>query len=120
NVVAQRRTTPLFGLGLVDATPDSTFVAIADWQRTHHPEAAGRPAMVRDLLKNADAVGKFGWKASQPTLLLFAADALLNELGITTPIFPDENCPQGDCAALAHNPDPGVNDPDGIALGRIF
>jgi len=119
NVVAQRRTTPVFGLGLVDATPDTTFVAIADWQRAHHPEAAGRPAIVRDLVKNADAVGKFGWKASQPTLLLFAADALVNELGITTPIFPDENCPQGDCAALVNNPAPGVNDPDGTALAHV-
>jgi len=28
NVVARRRTTPLFGLGLVDAVPDSTLVAL--------------------------------------------------------------------------------------------
>jgi CxxC motif-containing protein (DUF1111 family) len=115
-VVAQRRTTPVFGLGLVDATPDATFAALAEWQRAHHPELAGRPARVRDLVSGADAVGRFGWKASQPTLLQFTADAFVNEMGITTPLFPDENCPQGDCASLANNPSPGVNDPEGSAL----
>ena len=115
-VVAQRRTTPVFGLGLVDATPDATFAAVALWQRAHHPEVAGRPARVRDLVSGADAVGRFGWKASQPTLLQFTADAFVNEMGITTPMFPDENCPQGDCNSLANNPSPGVNDPGGSAL----
>jgi CxxC motif-containing protein (DUF1111 family) len=118
NVVARRRTTPVFGLGLVDATPDATFVAVAEWQRSHHPDTAGRPAMVRDLTANAAAVGKFGWKASQPTLLQFTGDAFINEMGITNPLFPDENCPQGDCAALANNPAPGLNDPDGVGLAR--
>lgn len=118
NVVAQRRTTPVFGLGLVDATPDATFTAVAEWERTHYSELAGRPAMVRDLAKDADAVGRFGWKASHPTLLQFTAEAFLNEMGITTPIFPNENCPGGDCASLASNPAPGVNDPEGAALAR--
>jgi CxxC motif-containing protein (DUF1111 family) len=118
NVVAARRTTPLFGLGLVDATADSTFVAIAAWQRAHDPGAAGRPAMVREVGVAGLRVGRFGWKAAQPTLLQLNADAFLNEMGITTPIFPDENCPQGNCAALAQNPSPGLNDPDGSALAQ--
>src|SRR5947207_3086900 len=40
NVVAQRRTTPLFGLGLVDATPDDTIRAIAAKQARTSPETA--------------------------------------------------------------------------------
>ena len=116
NVVAQRRTVPVFGLGLVDATPDATFAAVAEWQRAQHPEVTGRPARVRDLISDADAVGRFGWKASQPTLVQFTASAFVDEMGITTPIFPDENCPQGDCSSLANNPSPGVNDPNGSAL----
>ncbi|TMB41106.1 MAG: thiol oxidoreductase, partial [Deltaproteobacteria bacterium] len=35
------------------------------------------------------------------------------------PRFPDENCPQGNCASLAQNPSPGVNDPDGSALAQV-
>ena len=119
NVVAQRRTTPLFGLGLVDATADSTFAAIAAWQQAHDPSTAGRPAMVAEVGAAGLRVGRFGWKAGQPTLLQFNADAFLNEMGVTTPIFPDENCPQGDCSLLAQNPAPGVNDPDGSALAQV-
>jgi CxxC motif-containing protein (DUF1111 family) len=36
----------------------------------------------------------------------------MNEMGITTPLFPDENCPQGDCSLLACDPVPGPDDTD--------
>jgi len=119
NVVIGRRTTPLFGLGLVDATPDATFIAIAAWQAAHEPATAGRAARVQDLVTGQTAVGKFGWKAVHPTLLQFNADAFVNEMGVTNPIFPNENCPQGNCAMLSENPSPGVNDPDGAALHLV-
>ena len=115
-IVAQRRTTPLFGLGLVDAVPDSTFEQLARMQARSTPETAGRASMVIDLAnKNKFSVGKFGWKAQVPTLFQFAADAYLNEMGITNPLFPNENCPQGDCSTLASNPAKGLND-DGTGV----
>ena len=108
---AQRRTTPLFGLGLVDAVPDATFVALASAQAERHPGSAGRPNLVTDVVTGEeDVVGRFGWKSQVPNLRQFAGDAYLNEMGITTPMFPDENCPQGDCAKLACDPVPGVDD----------
>lgn len=113
NVVAMRRTTPLFGLGLVDATPDGTFRALAFRQALFNPDVAGKVAMVDDVLAGRKRVGKFGWKNGNPTLLQFSADAYLNEMGVTSPMFPKENCPQGDCATLAFNPNPNVNDADG-------
>ncbi len=113
NVVTARRTQPLFGLGLVDATPDAVFVALAQAEAGATPESAGRTSNVTDLSTGLPAVGKFGWKAADATLLVFSGDAALNEIGITNPLFPNEVCPQGDCAALAYNPDPGLNDPDG-------
>jgi CxxC motif-containing protein (DUF1111 family) len=92
NVTAQRRTTALFGLGLVDATPDSTFAAIAAAQ----PAAfRGRVNMVFNIAANAVTAGKFGWKAQVPTLFQFAADAYLNEMGITSAQFPNEQPPSG-------------------------
>src|SRR5262249_34295956 len=109
-IVARRRATPLFGLGLVDAVPDSELVALGNLQARLHPETAGRPNMVTDVATGRLVVGKFGWKSQVPNLLQFSADAYLNEMGITTPLFPDENCPQGDCALLACDPVPGVDD----------
>lgn len=108
NVYARRRTTAIFGLGLVDATPDATFRALAERQ----PAAIrGRAAPVHDLATGAPALGKFGWKAQAPSLLQFAALAAQVELGITNPLFPGEQAPSGD-AALAAGCDlvPGLED----------
>jgi CxxC motif-containing protein (DUF1111 family) len=114
NVVARRRTTPLFGLGLVDAVPDSEIRAIAAAQRLFAPSIAGTVAVVQDLAAGKAAVGKFGWKNGNPTLFQFSGDAYLNEMGITSPFFRDESCPQGDCSMMAHyNPRPDLNDADG-------
>jgi len=113
NVIARRRTTPLFGLGLVDATPDAVFHGLAAAEKLLAPDAAGTVALVADLSSQKMAVGKFGWKNGNPTLFQFSADAYLNEMGFTSPLFPKENCPQGDCASLEFNPRPDLNDPDG-------
>jgi len=99
-IMAKRKTTPLFGLGLVDNVPDRVFLGIAELQRRVMPQTAGRANLVTDLATNRMAVGKFGWKDQNPNLKQFAADAYLNEMGITTPMFPNDNCPQGDCALL--------------------
>jgi CxxC motif-containing protein (DUF1111 family) len=109
-LVVQRRTTPLFGLGLVDATPDATFVALAAAQAARGDGVVGRVNLADNLRAGMKTVGRFGWKAQVPTLVQFSGDALVNEMGITTPDFPDENCPQGNCAELAFNPAPGIND----------
>lgn len=109
-IVAGRRTTPLFGLGLVDAVPDAEFLTLARLQKRFQPAIAGRANIVTNVATGKPGVGKFGWKSQVPSLLVFAGDAYLNEMGITTPMFPDENCPNGDCDALACDPLPGVDD----------
>ena len=45
-------------------------------------------------------VGRFGWKAQQATLLSFGAEAFLNEMGVTNPLFPKDTAPNGDNHAL--------------------
>jgi CxxC motif-containing protein (DUF1111 family) len=109
-ISAGRRTTPLFGLGLVDAVPDAKLIALARKQARWQPETAGRANIVLDIASGRMAVGRFGWKSQVPSLLAFSADAYLNEMGITTPFAPEENCPQGDCTLLACDPVPGVDD----------
>jgi CxxC motif-containing protein (DUF1111 family) len=109
-IVVQRRTTPLFGLGLVDATPDADFLALAQMQASRGDGVVGRASVVDNIRAGMKTVGKFGWKAQVPTLFQFSGDAYVNEMGITTPDFPNENCPQGNCAELSFNPAPGLND----------
>jgi CxxC motif-containing protein (DUF1111 family) len=104
NVVAQRRTNPLFGLGLVDAVPDQSLMDIAQFEQEFTPETAGRALVVTDIFSGLPRVGRFGWKCQIATVLTFSGNAFLNEMGITTPFFPTENPPQGDVALLAANP----------------
>jgi CxxC motif-containing protein (DUF1111 family) len=110
-IVTQRRSPLLFGLGYVDATPDADFIALAQSQvAAHRDGVTGRVNLVDNIRAGMKTVGRFGWKSQVPTLLQFAGDAYLNELGITSPDFPQENCPRGNCAELAFNPLPGIND----------
>jgi CxxC motif-containing protein (DUF1111 family) len=115
NVVARRITTPLFGLGLVDAVPDAELIQLARHEAAITPGTAGRVSMVTEIKTGQMRVGRFGFKAQVPTLHQFSGDAYLNEMGVTSPEFPNENCPQGDCSALAHNPMPTMND-DGSSI----
>ena len=104
NVVAQRRVNPLFGLGLVDAVPDQFLIDLSQFEQDRNPATAGRANVVIDVASGQPKVGRFGWKCQIGTVLTFAANAYQNEIGVTTPFFPNENCPQGDCALLAANP----------------
>jgi CxxC motif-containing protein (DUF1111 family) len=104
NVVAHRRTNPLFGLGLVDAVPDQTLQEIAQFQQEFTPDTAGRALVLTDVFTGQPRVGRFGWKSQIGTVLTFTGNAFLNEMGITTPFFPHENPPHGDIALLAANP----------------
>ena len=116
----KHRTTPLFGLGLVDAVADQTLEQLSAEQHQASPATAGRPNYVFDPASGQARVGRFGWKAQEPTLFSFAADALVNEMGVSNPVFPRENCPQGNCASLAADPaNSGPNVPNDQLIGQL-
>jgi CxxC motif-containing protein (DUF1111 family) len=85
-----RRTQPLFGLGLVDAMPDWFFEQLAANQPSSIRGVVQRVTIVlpdprdRNQFIGSRRVGRFGWKGQVPTLLTFAGDAYVNEMGITT------------------------------------
>jgi CxxC motif-containing protein (DUF1111 family) len=118
DVVASRRTTPLFGLGFVDALVPNALHALAAHEAWNDPLTAGTVSMVLNPDNGKMEEGKFGWKAQVSALHVFAGDAYLNEMGITSPSFPKENCPQGNCDILACNPFPGLND-DGTDINAF-
>ncbi|MDB6139378.1 MAG: hypothetical protein JWO94_2450 [Verrucomicrobiaceae bacterium] len=99
NVVARRESTPLFGLGLMEAIPDATI--LRNVKVTPVNGVKGKAAMITDVVSGQQRVGRFGWKAQQATVLAFAADAYANEMGITNRFFPTENAPNGNLELLA-------------------
>lgn len=98
NVRALRQTTPLYGFGLIEAIPDATILAGVRTKAVNG--VLGKASMVKDVASGNMRVGRFGWKAQQATLLAFAADAYVNEMGITNRLFPNENAPNGNVALL--------------------
>lgn len=108
---SKRRTTPLFGLGLVDAMTTDRMNQVAAHERQQFPGQAGHVAIL-----STGQAGKFGWKCQVPTLQFFSGDAYLNEMGVTSPDFPNENCPQGDCSLLRCNPGPKPVNDDGSGV----
>lgn len=92
NLISVRNAPALYGMGLVDTIPDATILAGAV---AHNNGVHGHPNIVFDS-DGRPAVGKFGWKADVPRLDLFVADALRNELGITSPLAPQDLKSGGD------------------------
>ncbi|MCX6381879.1 MAG: hypothetical protein NT023_20785 [Armatimonadetes bacterium] len=94
NIFASLRiTTPLFGVGLIEAIPAETILA-----RTRQNDPDGVQG-VANIQMNPETgkkeVGRFGWKSQHSSLHRFSGDAYLNEMGITSQFFPDDNLPQG-------------------------
>jgi CxxC motif-containing protein (DUF1111 family) len=91
-----RIPTPLFGAGLIEAIPDSAIVAnmqsnaseksalgISGHANAHLSGNVNRSA-------NDGTITRFGWKAQNKSLLMFAGEAYNVEMGITNQLFPQE------------------------------
>ena len=92
DVMTSLRLAPaVFGLGLLEAVAEETLLAIERAQASLGLH--GRLNRVWDVEARAPRIGRFGWKASQPTLRQQNAAAYHRDIGVTTRIFPTENCP---------------------------
>jgi len=87
-----RMAVNLLGDGFVEAVPDQELLDLAATQcRRSHRRICGQTIYVPILeAPGHTAIGRFGWKDQQASLLSFAGDAYLNEMGITNKLFPDE------------------------------
>ncbi len=83
-----RTPTPLFGLGLVEATTDATLQA--NLAATASPRAALKIAGVFNTSANDGTITRFGWKAQNKSLLIFAGEAYNVEQGVSNENFPNE------------------------------
>ena len=86
------RVAPVvFGLGLLEAIPESTILALADEDDQDGDGISGKANYVWDVQKNGLSLGRFGWKANQPTLIQQVASAYHDDIGITTSLLPRES-----------------------------
>src|SRR5260221_14039004 len=110
---------PLASLGGSLLQQFATNPIVLNALRRQPDGVSGRAARVLDPANGTMRIGRFGWKAQHASLLGFAADAYLNEMGVTSRLFPTENAPNGDQALLAKVlTTTGVNDPPDPVTGR--
>jgi len=87
-----RLSLSLLGDGFVEAVADQTLANLAEQQcKSSHKKICGQILRVPIVEAPGEmGVGRFGWKDQHASLLSFAADAYLNEMGITNRLQPDE------------------------------
>src|SRR5688572_14165881 len=114
-----RISTNTLGAGFIEALANSTLLAIRDGQ----PADMRGTAVIVPVLEaeSAGRIGRFGWKNQHASLESFSADAYLNEMGITSPLFPDESTSSGRSVA-AYDPttDPEDEGEDVVAFANFM
>jgi CxxC motif-containing protein (DUF1111 family) len=88
--VSPRVARPVFGLGLLEAVPEAAIRALAGAQAAAGV-VSGRPNEVWDAIEGRVRIGRFGWKANQPSLLHQNATAYHEDMGVTSVPFPVES-----------------------------
>jgi CxxC motif-containing protein (DUF1111 family) len=93
NIRTFRISTNTLGSGYVEAIANQTIRDIRDAQP---PEMRGTVVKAQVIeAGQTKRIGRFGWKSQHSSLLSFSADAYLNEMGITSVLFPEENTSSG-------------------------
>ena len=93
--IAPRIAPPMIGMGLLELIPEADIIARADPEDLNHDGIRGRFRRVPSPSEGgAMKLGRFGWKTGTPSIADQTATAFKNDMGLSTPIFPDD---YGDC-----------------------
>ncbi|WP_332823474.1 di-heme oxidoredictase family protein [Stutzerimonas kunmingensis] len=107
-----RIAPPMIGLGLLEAIPEEALLANADADDRNRDGISGRPNRVFDQTTRQTVIGRFGWKAGQPSLNQQNADAFFNDMGLSTRLLSGSSCTdrQTECRAMPDGGEPEVSD----------
>lgn len=107
-----RIAPPVIGLGFLEAISDEDLLAHADPGDADGDGISGRANQVWDRASDTTQLGRFGWKAGQPSLRQQNAEAFANDMGLTSNLVPTDSCApsQEACLALPDGGTPEVSD----------
>jgi CxxC motif-containing protein (DUF1111 family) len=94
--ISPRLASAINGIGLLERIPDDEILARADPDDRDGDGISGRANTVTDAATGKSALGRFGWKAGQPSLEDQDGKALDLDIGLSNPLFHDA---YGDCSA---------------------
>ncbi len=101
-MTSARIAQPIFGLGLLEAVPEETLHDLAARQKAAGYN--GRPNYVWDSIGGRRTLGRFGWKANQPSLKQQIVTAAIGDMGVASRFFPEQNCPPAQDICARHLP----------------
>ncbi len=111
-MMSPRLAPQVIGMGLLEAVPENAIRSRADPDDADGDGVSGRPNTVWNAEAGAKALGRFGWKANVATVAQQVAGAFLADIGITSSLHPNENCPdfQTLCGAAKNGGTPELTD----------
>ncbi|MEO0661770.1 MAG: di-heme oxidoredictase family protein [Planctomycetota bacterium] len=89
-VLSPRVAPAVFGLGLLAAITEDDLLALEDPDDADGDGVSGRANLVPDVVNGGTSIGRFGWKAGQPSLRQQSTAAFAGDIGITSDEFPDD------------------------------
>ena len=96
-----RVAQPLIGLGLVESISAEDILKNEDEFDLNNDGISGKANKVWDDVNQKVELGRFGWKASQPSIYQQVADALFNDMGLSNPLYKDpSNCSESQINCL--------------------
>jgi CxxC motif-containing protein (DUF1111 family) len=113
-----RIPTPVLGAGLIEAIPDSVILAnlVANTSDKQRFGVAGHPNAILGGTVNRSAndgtITRFGWKAQNKSLLMFAGEAYNVEMGVSNDLFPQERDETPSCQGGTPTPNDTINVPN--------
>lgn len=90
--IAPHIAPALVGLGLIERIPTEAILQYEDAEDRDKDGISGRANWVHDTLSGTKALGRFTWKAAASSVLNQTANAASNDMGLTSPLYPEENC----------------------------
>lgn len=110
--LSARIAPPMIGLGLLEAISDASILANADPDDANGDGISGRANQVWDDALGTTVLGRFGWKAGQPTLNQQNAHAFAGDMGLTSNLLPRDDCTpsQTACRQAVNGGQPEVSD----------
>lgn len=118
-VVSLRAAQPIIGMGLLEAIPEADILARV---RTTPDEdgVKGQANFVFDPDSGVVRLGRFGWKAGKFSLRHQAASALLEDMSVTTTVYPSRVCLTGPATCKSAPADKGLVDADLLSISRYL
>lgn len=108
-----RHTPSLAGVGLLELIEQADLDRIADPDDRDGDGVSGRANQVWDPESKTARPGRFGLKANQPSVRVQVAGALSGDMGLSSPVFPEQPCTALQPRCLAA---PTGNDADGFEV----